>query len=846
MATRAEWSRTLRFAAVLVAATGFFAGAASAAEEERPLSEAERVRFFETEIRPILQKHCAKCHTGEKPKGGLSLMSRAALLAGGDTGPAISVEKPDESLLLSAINYRDYEMPPSGKLPQPEIDLLTRWVRLGAPWTPGEPAALPEKPHDAAPAVTAETKAFWAFQPVRRPPVPAVSDPAWSENPIDAFVHAKLAEAGLRPNPPADKVTLLRRATYDLLGLPPSPAEVAEFVADESPDAWERLIDRLLASPHYGEKWGRHWLDLVRYAETNSYERDGIKPNAWRYRDYVIQSLNADKPYDQFVREQLAGDELPERTHETLIATGYYRLGIWDDEPVDPEQALYDDLDDILATTSQVFLGLTVNCARCHDHKLDPIPQRDYYRLLAFFNGLNRFGVRSQESVEKFSLRSIAAPEEEQKQAAEIAAHKQRVEENAKQIAAIEAIVRDDFVPVEVEEFRDERARIDILKKRVPRLLSQEKFDEYLKLMKQRDELRRFRPTALDMALCVTEVGPKPRDTHVLVRGNPHVRGDKVEPGFPEVLSPPEPVIIPAAEKAETSGRRLALAKWLTSPENPLFARVMVNRVWQYHFGRGLVRSPNDFGLQGTPPTHPELLDWLASEFVAGGWRLKTLHRQIMLSRAYRMSSQGRADALARDAENDLLWRFEMRRLTAEEVRDSILAVNGSLNLDKMFGPSMYPIIPQEVLAGQSRPGAGWGSSSPQERNRRSIYIHVKRSLMTPIIASFDGPEPDFSCPVRFASTQPTQALGMLNSTFINEEARVFADYVRKHAGNDPAEQVRLCLMRTLQREPTETDIRRGLALMDSLAQEHKVPPADTLRYFCLVALNLNEFLYLD
>ncbi len=365
----------------------------------------EPERFFETQVRPILQAQCLRCHGAEKKvRGGLRLTSREALLKGGDSGPAVSADKPDDSRLLQAINYRDLRMPPKGKLPQAQIDILTRLVRMGAPW-PADGAKAVVK-HTGPPPVDDEARQFWSFRPVVRPPVPAVKDRAWVRNPIDAFVLARLEAAGLHPAPPADRTTLLRRAYYAVTGLPPSPAEVDAFLADDSPDAYEKVVERLLASPACGEHWARHWLDLVRFAETNSFERDGAKPFAWRYRDYVIRSFNQDKPYDRFVREQIAGDELYPGDRDALIATGYHRLGPWDDEPVDRAQEYYDELDDVVTTTGQVFLGLTVNCGRCHDHKIDPFPQRDYYRLLAFFHGLRRYDNGPG------SLRSLAGDDE--------------------------------------------------------------------------------------------------------------------------------------------------------------------------------------------------------------------------------------------------------------------------------------------------------------------------------------------------------------------------------------------------------------------------------------------------
>jgi hypothetical protein len=560
--------------------------------------------------------------------------------------------------------------------------------------------------------------------------------------------------------------------------------------------------------------------------------------------------LNRDKPYDEFIREQLAGDELDEVTSESIIATGFYRLGLWDDEPADPDMAYYDGLDDIAATTAQTFLGLTMNCARCHDHKLDPIPQKDYYSFLAFFRNVKHYGVRSDESVNEASIRSIASPEEQQSNAEELKVWKADVEELNRKIDIIEESVRSKLVGGEADDFKAESVRESILKKHVGDHISKEQFEEYSRLRKERGRLRRNPPRSGEQALCVKENGPDAPQTFVLLRGSPQAPGDEVQPTFPEVLSPPEPRIS-RPRSGESSGRRLALANWLADPDNPLTARVMVNRIWQGHFGRGIVRSTSNFGLQGDAPTHPELIDWLADEFIARKWGLKSLHRLILVSNTYRQSSvhtappAGKPDPLAVDPQNDLFWRFDMRRLKAEEVRDSILAVDGSLNVGKMFGPSVFVKIPAEVLAGQSRPGAGWGRSSADDERRRSIYIHSKRSLQVPVLAAFDMADTDTTCPVRFASTQPTQALGLLNSEFANDEAGVFAKLARDKAGEEPNAQVSFILERVCQRPATDAEVQRGLNLIDDLRKTGQSPET-ALRNFCLLALNLNEFVYLD
>jgi mono/diheme cytochrome c family protein len=800
-----------------------------------PPADAGSARFFEASVRPILQTHCLQCHGGAKARGGLSLTSREALLRGGTRGPAVSPGKPGDSLLLQAVNHRDLKMPPRGKLSQEQIDTLERWLGMGAPW----PTASTAVARRGSPPVDAQARQFWSFRPVVRPGVPSVKRAEWARTPIDAFLLARLEAAGLQPAPPATRESLLRRVYYDLTGLPPSPEGVAAFLADASPRAYETVVDRLLASPHYGEKWGRNWLDLVRYAETNGYEFDAVKPNAWRYRDYVIASLNADKPYDRFVKEQLAGDEMEPVTAERLVATGYYRVGPWDSGAPDRLQAAYDELDDIVSTTGQVFLGLTVGCARCHDHKTDPLPHKDYYRLLAFFHNVQRYSPRT-------ALRPLAGAGDQSRQKQEIAEYQKRLAAIRRDVKSIEDALLPHLEGGERDDFAYEQYRPDIVRSHVPRHVSRETFERYQALRTEREALERKRPAGLAQALCVSESSRTPAKTFVLLRGNPRSRGEAVEPGFPSVLAdkPPPPPVPP--RDARTTGLRRVLADWIASPSNPLAARVMANRLWQHHFGRGIVRSPGDFGYRGSPPTHPELLDWLAGELVAQGWSLKAMHRLIVTSSAYRMSSLPDPVALQRDPENDLFWRFDLRRLTAEEIRDSVLAVCGNLNAATMHGPSVYPRIEREVLAGQSRPGSGWGRSSLEEQARRSVYAHVKRSLSVPQLAAFDAADTDSSCPVRFTTTQPTQALGMLNGEFLNAQAQIFAADLRRKAGEDPKEQVRLALRRVTQREPSAREVERGAEFLDRMRETHRLPADAALRSFCLLALNLNEFIYLN
>ena len=823
------------FVALAVAGAVLLAARAvgPAAQEKKPPAD-EKVSF-EKEVAPILAANCLECHSGDKAKGKLAMTGRAALLKGGRKGPAISLDKPEESLLLLAVSHEDaLKMPPKTKLPQKDIDVLTRWVKAGAPWPDGVVVVAKEKER----VITDEERNYWAYRPVKRPDVPAVKNKEWVRNPVDTFILAKLEAKGLAPAAPADRLALIRRATYDLTGLPPTPDEIDAFVKDKSSDAYEKLLDRLLTSPRYGEKWGRHWLDLVRYAETNGYERDSAKPFAWRYRDYVIKSFNDDKPFDQFIKEQLAGDELPGSSSDAIIATGYYRLGLWDDEPADPEQARYDELDDMVTTTGQVFLGMTMNCARCHDHKIDPIPQKDYYRMVAFFRDVPRYSNANKpgpgSSVADLSARLAEELKQRDARRVELEGLTRKIED-----AAIKQMSPEDQRDTEGP------LRERVLSLRLKDHLTPEQAAEYTKLKDELTALKRKAEPDRAVALSIPNCIVRPPVTTVMLRGNPHVPGAQVEPAFPSVLNVPVPQI-PAPDKgAKTSGRRSVLANWISSKDNPLTARVLVNRLWQHHFGRGIVATTNDFGKFGTGPTHPELLDWLAADFVEGGWKIKRMHKLLMLSSVYQMSSKADDAAMKADPANSLFWRFNMRRLTAEEVRDSMLAVSGKLNL-KASGPSVYPPIPKEVLAGQSVPGQGWPVSPPEEAARRSVYVHVKRSLLVPILSHHDQADTDSSCAVRYTTTVATQALGMLNGQFSNEQAAALVERLRKEAPNDLDAQVRRAIRLTTGRTAGAEEVKKDVAFVKAIQEKSKLTDADALRCYCLLALNANEFVYLD
>ncbi|MFI5458238.1 MAG: DUF1549 and DUF1553 domain-containing protein [Isosphaerales bacterium] len=647
-----------------------------------------------------------------------------------------------------------------------------------------DPTRLTKNPADLAgydAVIKAEDREHWAFQPVKRPAVPPVKHTAWVRNPIDRFVLAKLEEKGLPPAPPAEPQALVRRLFLDVTGLPPTLEEREAFQNEvaRSPHAIERLVEDLLARPAYGERWARHWLDLVRYAESNGYERDAAKPFAWRYRDYVIRAFNADKPFDRFVLEQLAGDELPEGevTAETLVATGYYRLGPWDDEPADPKQDRYDQLDDIVNTTSEVFLGLTIGCARCHNHKFEPLTMHDYYRMVAIFEPLRRpVNGRTELTL------PIGTP-------AEIAA---------------------------------------------------------------------ARELKLPQGYYLSEPYSRPPVSRLLLRGQAASPGPEVGPGFPAVLVKSQPAFPAPTPAAKTSRRRLTLARWLTSPDNSLAARAIVNRVWQYHFGAGLVRTPSDFGTMGEPPTHPELLDWLACWFVEHGWSIKDLHRLILSSSTYRLSTRTNPRLAALDPENQLLSRMPYRRLEVEVIRDAMLAASGELDRT-LYGPSMYPFIPKAALAGHSDPNTIWKPFDEAAARRRTIYAFVKRSLIVPMLDVLDFCDTTRSAARRSVTSVPTQALTLLNGDFVNRQAQYLADRLERDAGPDPAAQVERGYLLTVCRMPRPAEVA---AMLGFLAQESKgrlIEAARTrsphteaearhqaLVQLCRAIFNMNEFVYPD
>jgi len=748
--------------AVFVAST-FFHSDANAGEADATL--------FESKIASLLIRRCVECHNDEKASGGLSLTSREKLLAGGESGPAIVPGDPDESYLLQRVV--DGDMPPekrgrSQQLPDDEAELFRTWIERGASWTDGRVLDIYEMTTDVRGG-----RDWWSLQRVERPSVPEVDTSSRVANAIDTFVLARLETAGMQPAPPADKRTLIRRAYFDVTGLPPSPEEIDAFEHDESESAYEHLVDRLLASPHFGERWARFWLDLVRFAETCGYERDQVKPGVWKYRDWVIDSINDDKPYDRFVTEQLAGDEIPDRSEQSVIATGFLRVGTWNDEPNDPQEYKYERLEDVIHTTSTAFLGLTIKCARCHQHKFDPISQTDYYRMgSVFWAGFIPPG----------SGKLLGGPNSEQ-------------------------------LGLDVFGWTD-RAR-------------------------------------------------EPEALHLLKKGDPHRPGPVVEPAHLSFVSALAGPYQAAPEDATTSHRRLQLARWIVDERNPLTARVLVNRLWQHHFGRALVRSPNNFGFKGEQPTHPELLDWLAAEFVSGGWKTKRMHKLMLMSETYRQASVHplHDEYAERDFANRLWWRAERRRLDAESLRDAMLATSGELDV-RPGGPSFHPNISADALEGLSKKSGDWKASPAEDRRRRSIYMFSKRSLLSPLMTTFDFCDTTLPCGRRDVTTVAPQALALLNNEFVHERSAALSRRVATQPGTDSIDRVRVAWRLALGRNPRPTEEQAAIAHLDQQRKHFAARMSSqtksgdvfsssdvdelALASLCHVLINTNEFIYVD
>jgi hypothetical protein len=695
----------------------------------------------------------------------------------------------------------------------------------------------------APPTAAAAVPDDWAYRPVANPTIPAIR--AAVHNPIDAFLLAKLDTKGLRYAPEADRRTLLRRVYFDLIGLPPSPAEIDAFLNDTSPTAYEKVTDRLLASPQFGERQALFWLDVARYAESDGFKADDPRPNAWRYRDYVIRSFNEDKPYNRFVMEQLAGDELYPDDPDALIATGFLRHYPDEYNAVNLEQRRQEILNDITDTTGSGLLGITLGCCKCHDHKTDPLPQLDYYRLQAFFVGywpveaplLDPAAVKEHETKlaawenKTADVRSAIAKIEEPYRAKDSKKQRGRFQEEHQRLLDIPFAQRS---PLEKQLGAMIEKQVNTRSLDVSKSLKPTEKEQSDALKAKLADLSKDRPADPPRAMAMTDVGPVCPPTRLLKRGNWRFPGEEVIPGFLSAFDGKDAQ--ETTTRIGTSGRRSALAKWVADLKNPLTGRVIVNRLWQTHFGRGIVASPGDFGATGDRPTHPELLDWLATELVTHGWSLKHIHRLIVTSAAFRQAARGDDAGGKADPENTRLWRFPRRRLDGEALRDAVLSVSGQLNL-KAGGPSVYPEIPAELKA------TNWKvSGDPAERNRRSVYVAVKRNLRYPMFALFDSPDRTETCSRRFVTTTAPQALTLLNDPIVLGHAKAFAERVTNDVGTDPDKVIARASVLALGRPPTAEE----LAAMKAFLANHKGPFPDAATDLCHALLNLNEFLYID
>ena len=854
---------------------------------DTPCARAAEPLRFETHVRPILKTHCFDCHgEGDKLNGGLDLRLRRLIAAGGKSGPALVAGKPGDSLIHERV--RKGEMPPTKKKLAPEeMEILRRWIAEGAPTAGPEPEKLTAGMH-----ISAEDRAFWAFQPRR--PRTAVPQLSGVRNPIDAFLLDRMRAQGLAFAPAADRRTLLRRATLDLIGLPPTPDEVQAFLDDAAPDAWEKVIDRLLAAPRYGERWGRHWLDVAGYADSEGYaQADLVRVSAWKYRDYVIRAFNTDKPFDQFIVEQLAGDELVRPPYQNLApdavdkltATGFLRMAPdgTSSPGVDQTAARNQVVTDTIKIVSTAFLGLTVGCAQCHNHRYDPIPQTDFYRLRALLEPA--YDVKSWKGPAARQVSLLSAADRRRAadieiEAAKIDKERVRIQDEfiestfQKELAKLPEALREPVraarkMPVakqtaEQKKLLREHPSVNVTAGSLY-LYDSKAAAELKKMVDAATAIRATKPVE-EFVRALTEVPGQVPATFLFHRGDPDQPKQAVAPGGLTILD--ERLPFDSSHKdagLTTTGRRLAFARWLTRPDHPLTARVLVNRVWMHHFGRGLVATPGDFGRLGERPTHPELLDWLASEFIARGWKMKELHRLVMTSTAYRQSSRRAPARDGVDPDNKLLSRYPIRRLEAEAIRDGVLALSGQLT-PRQYGPPV-PVkeneVGQFVLGIDNKDGAGRFTAEvplpPGDEFRRSIYIQVRRSRPYSVLDTFDAPTPEPNCELRNTSTVTPQALLLMNGEFLLTQADAIAMRVRRESGPDVRAQVLRTWRLIFVAEPSERELREALAFVaaqtetfrtaaakDAKAGTQPEPAQRALATFCQALLSANRFLYVE
>jgi len=878
-------------AAVLTVAMGamFFGSGRLARTSVADGPSQDSIEFFEKKIRPILTENCYMCHSAQadKPMSGLRLDTPQGMLKGGNSGqPAVVPGHPEQSRLITAIHYSDpkLQMPPAGKLTDQQIKDIEAWIAMGAP-DPRKAGDSATAPANWQPYDYAEKRKFWSFQPVRDVQPPAAKVQAWARTPIDRFILAKLVEKGLLPVRDADKRVLIRRATFDLTGLPPTPDEVEAFLKDAAPNAFEKVVDRLLASQQYGERWGRHWLDVVRYADTCGDNSDFPVPSAYKYRNYVIESFNKDKPYDQFVREQIAGDLLSAKNdaerNEHIVATGYIAISRRFGSQNNENNLTIDDTIDNLG---KAFLGLSVSCARCHNHKFDPIPSTDYYAMYGMFSS-TRYAFPGTELYRHTNdFVPLGPPSEgaklikwqtelsdldarfrrltDEKAALERKAKAEKVASSANDPKGRDSSGRKDTslekdlnAPKEAgdkapksgnpEHPKVQAARVEPGKEpakpdpkpdaKPERTISQ--VDAELNEVRVRMSDVEQHPPSVEKAYAVSE--GKPADTKIQIKGDPKKLGDSVPRGFLQILGGER---LPATENG--SGR-LELAEWITDPKNPLTARVIVNRIWQHHFGKGIVQTPNDFGARGKAPTHPELLDFLAAHFIETGWSIKAVHRMIMLSHVYQLSSDDDKQDAAKDIANDFLWRSNRQRLDAEEVRDAMLSVSGTLD-PSMAGPQPFPAE------------SSWHYTqhvpfiADYETNRRSVYLLQQRIRRTRVLEVFDGADTNATTAERTINITPIQALYMMNDAFTHRMADDFAVRVGMAYSEEPR-RIDYAYRLALGRPATQEEIRLGHEYLQGALHEleqTKIPEDQRMRAalgsYLRVLLSSNEFMFID
>jgi cytochrome c553 len=922
-----------------------FAAAGAVAFAQTP----EQLEYFEKNVRPVLVANCQPCHNAKTKSSGLDLSSAAGFAAGGAGGALISRDQPESSHILKAIEYEDsLKMPPTGKLKGEQIEALTNWVKMGAPWPGADMTAAVVAPPKKE--FTEAQKSFWAFQSVKDPAVPKVNDTAWVKTPVDAFILAKLEEKGLKPAPPATKTALLRRATFDLTGLPPTEREINDFLADNSPKAFEKVVDRLLASPRYGERWGRHWLDVARYADSTGNDEDHRYPYAWRYRDYVIGAFNSDLPYDQFVREQIAGDLLPPGPNEVfnargMVATGFLALGAKALAQVDKKKMLYDVWDEQVDVTSRAFVGMTMACARCHDHKFDPILTKDYYSMVGMFASTRSFekaaqGVASllyrplvseqeykayqahqakvalvnleaeelidakvQKAAEKSAARvadymlaarlvytdgadAKAVSKEKGLEAAQLnkwvklltakpeqgstekpfldewvaatpdtaaavaAAYQKRYQdalsEHFKNVARTHAGTRK---KLEAGDPVKESLKLDgkdpfynaVFAKNGPllisprdreKLLTDSEWEQVYTIRGRAEALKNAGPPDPDMADAVSE--DKPVQQKVLMRGDYNSPGEDAPRAVPAILARVEP-----APSSFTGSGRLEVANWIASPANPMTARVMVNRLWMWHYGEGIVATPDNFGKMGGRPTHPELLDYLASRFVESGWSIKKMQRMMMLSNAYQMSTDVDEKTMAADPENALISRFNRQRLDVEEIRDGMLAIDGTL--DSTMGGTL-----QTGFGTDSENSSGRLSLNPETVKRRTVYLPLRRSNLPTLLNLYDFGDATTVNGKRSLTNVAPQALFMMNSEFVTDRAKNVTKELLADKNLSDRDRMRQMFVRALDRMPEPDEVDAGFTYMNHFKEKFHADDAAAWQSFFHILLTSNEFIYLE